>query len=166
LKGFFVANILETQIINESEKSVIIRSFLQGDGTGEIVNVPLLSYLELTPPLTKGYLAVREIFYQITNFTLLLSYKSNVGNEGFWAMCPSVDSHQNFESFGGLIDTTGMYSEGQLTLTSFGLTSPASYASFVIRCSKHIGTNKDFYKRVGRPQGEVPGVTALFPNTP
>jgi hypothetical protein len=161
-----MANTLKTQIINESEKSVIIRSFLQGDGSGELVGVPLLSYLELTPNITQGYLAMREIFYQISNFTLLLGYKSLTGNEGFWAMCPGVDSHQNFEDFGGLIDTTGMYSQGQVTLTSFGLTSPTSYASFVIRFSKHLGVNKDFYKRVGRPQGEVPGVTALFPNQP
>jgi len=159
-----MANIVDCQITNESEAAVTIRVYLQGDGTsGELLNVPLLAVSELTPKLlTQAYLGVEEIWYNITNFTVQLSYKTITGPVPFWTLNPSTSNYQDFARFGSLVDTSGMFAQGQLLISTKGFSSPASQGSLVIRLEKNTG-KPPVYTRCGLP-GLNPLVNNLLGN--
>ena len=133
-----MANYVENLLINEGPSAFTVHTFIQSDGvTGELTNVPVVAASELNPPLGAGmYMSIWEIWYSVTNFTLQFSWKTLTGQDRFWLLSPGVDSRMKFHRFGGLIDTSGMYAQGQLLMTTTGFTTPASYGSFVLRMRK------------------------------
>ena len=141
-----MANYVETLLINEGPSGLNIKTFLRSDGvSGERVNAPLVTAAELTPPLAaKQCLSLWEIWYQITGFTVQFSWKTLTNPRPAWILCPGVDSRSKFHRFGGLIDTSGMYAQGQLLMSTTGFTSAACQASFVIRLRKHDVTPPNY----------------------
>jgi len=155
-----VANYVETLLINEGPSAFNTHTFLRSDGvTGELVNQPLVSASELTPPMgTTACMSIWEIWYQISGFTLQFSWKTLTGVDPVWIITPGVDSRSKFHRFGGLIDTSGMYAQGQLLMNTQGFNATTCQASFVLRMRKHDVAPPN-YKQVGIPQGILPGVT-------
>ena len=149
-----MANYVENVIINESDSTLTVHTTMQSDGTtGDLVNVPIVWASELTPPLDAGqYLSIYEVWYQLTNFTVLLSWAGLTYPDPCWSLTPSTDSFSDFRSFGGLIDDSGAYAQGGLIMTTSGFTSTTSYGTFVFRMRKHANTTPS-YKNVGIPRG-------------
>lgn len=155
-----MANYVETLLIGEGPSAFTTRTFLQSDGvTGELVNVPVVAASELTPPLGAGqYMSIWEIWYQLTNFSVMLSWKTLSGIDRVWVLSPSTDSRHKFHRFGGLVDASGLYAQGQLLMTTTGFTTSSSQGSFVLRMHKHDGQFAG-YKNVGFPNGQLAGGT-------
>ena len=155
-----MANYIENYIVNESESTLTVHSFIRSDGvTGELVNVPIVVASELNPPLGLGqYMSIYEVWYQLTNFTLALSWATLTGSTPFWCLVPSTDSQQDFKAVGGMIDSSGMYAQGALLMSTTGFTTSSAYGSFIFRMRKHSG-NTPAYRNVGIPNGVPPGET-------
>lgn len=160
-----MANVLDGKIIGESDGTLTLSYFLQADGeSGELLNIPVIAASECTPPLGAGqYLSIYEVWFQANNCSLVFSWKTLTVPVPFWSLAPGVDSRQKFHRFGGLIDASGMYSQGQLLMTTQGFTATTANMSFVLRMRKHSGQTP-VYKQVGQPQGMLPYDTyALAP---
>jgi hypothetical protein len=158
-----MANYVDNIIINESESTLTVRTFIRSDNSGELINTPVVAASELNPPLGPGqYMSIYEMWYQLTNFTVQFSWATLTVPEPFWCAVPSTDSKQDFKAFGGLIDSSGMYARGVLLMTTTGFAGPASYGSFVFRMRKHANTTPN-YKNVGIPLG-IPPNEFILPN--
>lgn len=153
-----MANYVETMMIGEGPSTFTTHTFLQSDGvTGELTNTPIVAASELNPPFGAGqYMSIWEIWYQLTNFTVMLSWKTLTGTDRIWVMAPSTDSRQKFHRFGGLVDSSGLYAQGQLLMTTTGFTTNASQGSFVLCMHKHDGQFAG-YRNIGLPQGLIAG---------
>ena len=152
-----MANYVENLLINDGPSAFNVHTFIQSDGSsGELVNTPIIAASELTPPLGAGmFMSIWEIWYTVTNFTILLGWKTLSGIDRTWVLSPGVDSRMKFHRFGGLMDMSGMYAQGQLVMTTTGFTTTSSYGSFVLRMRKHDGGGSN-PKNVGIPQGLPP----------
>ena len=160
-----MANTTDGKIIQESDGTLTLTYFLQSDGeSGELVNAPVIAASECTPPLGAGmFLSIYEIWFQCNNCSLIFSWKTLTVPVPFWILAPGVDSRQKFHRFGGLIDASGLYAQGQLLMTTQGFIATTANISFVLRMRKHSGQTPQ-YKQVGQPQGQPPYETyALAP---
>jgi len=155
-----MANYVETVLINEGLSAFNTHTFLRNDGvTGELVNQPLIYASELTPPLGAGqYMSIWEVWYSVTNFTIQFSWATLTNSDPFMVLAPGVDSRMKFHRFGGLVDSSGLYAQGGLLMSTTGFNSTASYGHIILRCRKHENT-APAYKIVGQPRGLQPGVT-------
>jgi len=158
-----MANIVDGNIIGESDGAVTIAYYLQSDGAaGELVNQPVLAASECSPPLGAGqYLSLYEIWYQANGCSLTFAWKTLQGAVPFWILSPGVDSRHKFHRFGGLIDDSGMYAQGQLMMSTNGFVQTGANLCFVIRMRKHSGQTP-VYKAIGQPQGQLPLETNLL----
>ena len=100
-----MANYVDNIIINESESTITVRTFIRSDNSGELINTPVVAASELNPPLGPGqYMSIYEMWHQLTNFTIQFSWATLTVPEPFWCASPNTDSKQDFKAFGGLID--------------------------------------------------------------
>lgn len=165
-----MANYVENLIINEGTSAFTVRTFIQSDGvTGELTNSPVVAASELNPALGRGqYMSIYELWYSLTNFSVVFSWKTLTGVHRAWVLSPGTDGYQTFQCCGGLVDSSGLYAEGQLLMSTTGFTTSSSCGSFVLRMRKHDGIGADF-RNVGVSQGVPPGtrfagVEAFQPN--
>lgn len=153
-----MANYAETMIITEGPDTLTIQTYLQSDGiSGELVDFPILYPRDLTPPLpAKPCFGLWQIWYQVSNFTVSFGWGSSMGlTDPTWVICPGVDSREDFSGFGGVLDSSGTYGNGNLLITTRGFTQLNSTGSFVLRIRKLQPGTVPSYKIVGQTLGVV-----------
>jgi hypothetical protein len=91
--------------VTESDSYLTIRFNLLSDGSGELVNVPILAPADLVPPRKNNQPAFRilEAWYGMVWFDFTLSTGS-LAPVDIWTFARDCDSHIDFRRFGGPID--------------------------------------------------------------
>ena len=90
----------------EGPSRIIVRVYLQSDGTGELVNYPLLTAGDLNPARQgiKPLFNIRQAWYSMVWFDFSL-FAGTLQPAPLWTFARDCDSHIDFRSFGGLLDS-------------------------------------------------------------
>lgn len=126
----------------EGDSNLVLRVNLQSDGSGELVNYPLLSPSDLNPPRQNNAPAFRitQLWWGLVWFDVTFS-TGTLSPVDLWTIARDSQAHVDFRSFGGLVDQN-VYSsppvvdDGVLLLSTNGFAVPGSRGSIVIRLSK------------------------------
>lgn len=96
---------ITTVKVTESEASLVLRVYLQSDGSGELVYAPLLLPSDLNPPRLNNRPAFRiqSLWYGLVWFDVSF-FAGTLQPVPLWTLARDCDSHVCFEQFGGLID--------------------------------------------------------------
>lgn len=96
---------ITTLKVTESDTSLVLRVYLQSDGSGELVYAPLLSPSELNPPRRNNRPAFRimQMWYGMVWFDFSL-FAGTLQPVPLWTVSRDCDSQICFEDIGGIID--------------------------------------------------------------
>lgn len=128
--------------VAEGSSNIVIRVNLLSDGSGELVNVPILAPLDLSPsrPNNRPAFNIRQAWYAMVWFDFTLS-AGTLFPATLWTFARDCDSHIDFRSFGGLVDqnvyiTPPPDDNGILTITTNGFGQLGSQGTLVLDIQK------------------------------
>lgn len=89
----------------EGPSNIIIRVNMVSDGTGELVNYPILSASDLAPPRNniRPAFNIMQAWYGMVWFDVTL-WAGTLSPVLLWTLPRDHDSHIDFRSFGGILD--------------------------------------------------------------
>ncbi len=127
--------------VTESDASLVLRVYLQSDGSGELTYAPLLSPSELNPPRPNNRPAFRieEVWYGLVWFDVSF-FAGTLQPVPLWTLARDCDSHVCLSEVGGVIDqnvyvTPAPDDNGILTISTNGFIL-GSQGSLVLRLKK------------------------------
>lgn len=126
----------------EGEKHVIIRLYLQSDGSGELVNYPFFSPSDCNPPLSNNQPTFRLMQLWASSVWFDASFSAGtLVPVPLWTHAKDCDFHVDFRAFGGIWDqnvyvTPPPDDMGVLTITTNGFAPLGSRGSFVLELRK------------------------------
>lgn len=130
-----------TKIV-EGPGHLVIKVDLLSDGTGELDNYVILSPSDLVPPRPNNAPAFRimQVWYGMVWFDVTLK-AGTINSKVLWTLARDADSHTDFRSFGGLVDTAAYNSppsdtDGKLTISTNDFNVIGSAGSLVIELRK------------------------------
>lgn len=126
----------------EGSSHLVLRVDLLSDGTGELENYVILSPSDLSPPFPNNVPAFRimQVWYGLVWFNVTFKAGTIVPSV-LWTLARDCDSHTDFRSFGGLIDTA-VYTNpleddnGKLTISTSNFAPVGSAGSIVLELRK------------------------------
>ena len=129
----------------EGNAHLVIRFNFLSDGTGELVNYPLLAPSELFPPRPNNKPAFRimQAWYGMVWFDMTLQ-AGTLMPVTLWTLARDCDSHTDFRCFGGILDQN-VYAvpssddNGILTVTTNGFQPLGSAGTLVLELRKTNG---------------------------
>lgn len=126
----------------ESDANIVIRINLQSDGTGELVNYPILSPQDLRPPRRGNQPCFRlnQIWWGLVWFDATLS-AGTLNPVDLWTIARDSNVHVDFRSFGGLVDQNvyplpPVVDDGVLLLSTNGFAVPGSRGTITLQIAK------------------------------
>lgn len=126
----------------EGSSNVIIRVNMVSDGSGELVNFPIFSPSDLSPPRAnnKPTFNIRQAWYAMVWFDFTLS-AGTLSPVTLWTFARDCDSHIDFRSFGGVLDQNVYVippsdDSGVLTLTTNNFAPLGSQGTLVLELQK------------------------------
>jgi hypothetical protein len=126
----------------EGEAHVVLRMYMEADGSGELVNYPFFSPSDCNPALSnnKPTFRLMQMWGSGVWFDLSLSAGTLVPVP-IWTFARDCDFHVDFRGFGGLFDQN-VYTvpppddSGVLCLSTNGFAQAGSRGSFVFELRK------------------------------
>ena len=126
----------------EGNAHLVLRVNLVSDGSGELVNYPILLPSELNPPRPNNKPAFRimQAWYGLVWFDVTM-YTGTLIPVTLWTFARDCDSHIDFRSFGGVIDQN-VYTvppsddNGILNITTNGFSQLNSQGTIVLELRK------------------------------
>lgn len=134
-----MANVIETTVIEDGPRNVIVHVYLSSDGaSGEVDKEVIIDPTQLVPALAGvPTLTVMKLFYDLNGFNAELSFDYLVSDTPLWVMSGPGSSHVCFKEFGGLKDRSNVLDgTGKLQLTTSGFTSVGDKGSIIIHARK------------------------------
>ena len=126
----------------EGSSNVVVRVYLNSDGSGELVNYPILSPSDLVPARANNRptFNLRQAWYSMVWFDFTM-FAGTLFPASMWTFARDCDSHIDFRSFGGLLDqnvyaTPPAVDDGVITITTNGFTQVGSKGSAVFEFQK------------------------------
>lgn len=127
-----------TQKVVEGSSHLVIRINLLSDGSGELINYPILSPSDLKPPRknNKPTFRIMQAWYGLVWFDVTV-YAGTLVPVTLWTFARDCDSHIDFRSFGGVLDQN-VYSvppsddSGILNITTNGFAQLNSQGTIVL----------------------------------
>ena len=123
-----MANYVNSLLIEEGPSAFVIQVNLLADTTGELSSTVIVAGQTMS---------IREVWWQLSNFTIKFAWKNSSTTVPCWALASGSASHIDFASFGGILDTSGSTSEQKLVISTNNFLTSASYGTFIIRMRKH-----------------------------
>ena len=124
-----MANLVQIWKMMDGDSHVTLHCFLRGDpADAELTNYVLLDpFTDLTPPMPrKQNLILKQIWYELNNFSITLAFEEQDGSWPFWTLNSGASLHHDWRFFGGIRDRSaavqGMVSTGRLLMSTVGLT--------------------------------------------
>ena len=89
----------------EGQSSIVIRVNLVSEGTGELVNFPILSATDLNPskPNVTPSFNLRQLWWGFVWFDVSL-FAGTLQPAQLWTCPRDTENHVDFRSFGGILD--------------------------------------------------------------
>jgi len=108
----------------EGDAHVVIRVDMLGTLPGELTNYVILSPSDLSPPRknTANTFRIMQLWYGCVWFDVVLGF-GTLSPQLVWTIARDCDSHNDFRSFGGLLDynkTPPVDEDGRLWLSTNG----------------------------------------------
>jgi hypothetical protein len=137
-----MAQVTITKVV-EGESHLVVRLDMLSDGvSGELVNFPVLYPSGLLPARANNRPAFRimQVWYGLVWFDITLK-TAGIEPHTLWTLARDCDSHTDFRSFGGIIDS-GVYENppdndtGILTMTTNGFSLAGSQGTVVLELRK------------------------------
>jgi len=133
------------QKIVEGNAHVVVRVDMLADGSGELVDFPILSPADLDPQRKPNAPAFRlmQIWYGLIWFDVVIK-SGGITPHTMWTLARDCDSHTDFRSFGGILDP-GVYETpphadtGILLLSTNGFTTAGAQGTLVFELRKTNG---------------------------
>lgn len=126
----------------EGESSIVIRVNLLSDGSGELVNAPILYPSDLVPPRqnNRPTFRIEQMWYGAVIFDFSIG-AGTLQPVNIWTVAKACDSHVDFRSFGGLLDqnvyvTPPNDDNGVLTISTVGFAPAGSIGTIVLALRK------------------------------
>lgn len=126
----------------EGEAWMTLRVNLLSDGSGELVNYPILTPQECIPYMAAGKPTFRimQAWYAMVWFDFTISAGTLVPVP-LWTFARDCDSHIDFRSFGGIFDQNVYTSpptddSGTLVISTNGFTQAGSQGTLVLSIGK------------------------------
>jgi hypothetical protein len=126
----------------EGASHLVLRVDLLSDGTGELENYVILSPSDLNPTMPNNIPAfnILQIWYGLVWFDVIFKAGTVVPSM-LWALSRDADSHIDFRSFGGVVDSA-VYSDpppddnGKLTISTNEFTPVGSAGTIILELRK------------------------------
>lgn len=120
----------------DGTRTTVLHVYVQGDGSGDLVNATLADPATLTPPvLQKPCFSILEIDNELITFDVRLSFDS-VPDKPVWTLASASSNNTvNFHHMGGLIDRGGLDGTGKLLISTKGLEN-GDHGAFIITLRK------------------------------
>lgn len=137
-----MAQVTVTKVV-EGDAQLVVRLDMLSDGvSGELVNYPVIYPSDLNPARKNNRPAFRimQVWYGLVWFDVTFK-AAGVIPSTLWTLARDCDSHTDFRSFGGIIDS-GVYTTppandyGILTLTTNGFAQLGSQGTIVLELRK------------------------------
>lgn len=131
-----------TKIV-EGDAHLVVKFDMLSDGvSGELINFPVLYPSDLRPARynNKPAFRIMQVWYGLVFYDVTLK-ASGVQPSTLWTLARDADSHTDFRSFGGILDT-GVYDNpptddyGILTISTNGFSVAGSQGSIVLELRK------------------------------
>lgn len=129
-------------IINQGPGNFVIQLLIQSDGTdGELVNYPIFDPVSDADPIVNPWFPAifRASLMQGWNsqawFDLIVSYNA-LEPTPIWVFARDSDHYKDFRFFGGLLDRSGAQRDGDILISTSGLTGAISIGTFVFAFKK------------------------------
>lgn len=126
----------------EGPSNITIRVNLLSDGSGELVNYPILAASDLNPPFPNKSPSFRlaQAWYGMVWFDATLS-TGTLSPVTLWTFARDCDSHVDFRSFGGLVDQNvylnpPVVDDGILLLSTNNFATTGSQGTLVLSLVK------------------------------
>lgn len=126
----------------EGPSNIIIRVTMLSDGTGELVNYPILAGADLDPSRlgVRPLFNIRQAWYSMVWFDFTL-YAGTTFPAPLWTFARDCDSHIDFRSFGGILDPNVYLKpppvdDGVLTISTNNFAPVGSQGSLVLEIQK------------------------------
>ena len=134
-----MSNTVETNILLEGPRHVIVQVYLQGDGfSGELKDEVLFDpYNESNNPDHKTRLSVEEILFHFAGFDGMLSFDSGmVDKNNIWVLPEGAANYVDLRPFGGFKDRSTLDGTGKLLINTIGFTNSNARGSILIKLRK------------------------------
>lgn len=117
-----MANDVTASIINEGPSKLVVSITIVGDGSGELVNFPVLDpTTDFNPTLPLGtQLSVTQLWASTAWFDVAIAFNGVVPTVG-WVHSRDTSNYNDFRYFGGLKDRSNEDPDGKLLLSTSGL---------------------------------------------
>lgn len=132
-------NTVNIRKLLDGPKLAIFHVYFKGDGSGEIVNYPVIDpNTDLSPSMGVGQrLSLVKVWYGLAGADVKFSFDDVTANDTHIWVIPAttLSGHVNFNEFGGILDKTGIDATGKLLLSTTGLGN-GDQGSLVIKVAK------------------------------
>ena len=128
--------------IAEADSTLVVKFDLLSDGSGELVNYPLLYPSSLNPPQANNRPTFRilQAWYGMVWFDFTIG-AGTLQPAPLWTFARDCDSHIDFRSFGGIVDPNAYAKppsddNGVLTISTNGFIQLGSQGILVLSLAK------------------------------
>jgi len=136
-----MAQVTTTKIV-EGNSSLVLKIDLVSDGSGELINFPILSPSDLSPIKrnNKPTFILNQAWYGLVWFDVLLQ-SGTLTPTPIWTFARDSSSHIDFRSFGGLPDRNvyivpPVNDNGILTISTNGFTKTNYQGTLILELRK------------------------------
>ena len=128
--------------VTEGPSHLVLRVDMLSDGTGELANYVILSPSDLNPSRPNNIPAfnLRQAWYAMVWFDVVIG-AGTVIPRPIWTLARDCDSHIDFRSFGGILDSSAYDAppsddNGKLTISTNGFAQANSTGTLVLELQK------------------------------
>ncbi len=131
-----MANIINTKVILDGSRFLILAIYLKSDGTGELDGEVIVDPADYA--MADGQrLRLVEVDYSFSGFDGVLEFDTGESEPNFkWVLSESANMAVDFCKWGNLIDDSGLDGTGKLLLSTTGFTSSSDQGSILLKLRK------------------------------
>lgn len=130
-------NILKIKTLLSGPRNLLLAIYMRSDGaSGELVNQTLVNPVDYGLP-AKSRLRLVRLEYSFAGFDACLEYGSGGVDANFkWVLSETANHPVDFQTYGNLIDDSGLDGTGLLTISTTGFTSSTDQGSILLGLRK------------------------------
>ena len=133
-----MANTVDTTVLLDGPRHLIMQIFLQSDGGGnELNNFVLLDPVEDLGLQKGSRFSIDEILFNLAGFDATISFDTGLVDKNMiWVLPEGASNYVDFRPFGGFKDRSTLDGTGKILISTLGFTSVNSFGSLLLKVKK------------------------------